>query len=160
MLALARSGRLARTVLAAIALGGLGRIARADGTTAPLSAPDQRAYRAGDPYNWRRPMAWTTLVLAGLAGAGGYAFQRARDRHVTQRDSTCDSGTMPMGGAGCALLDTQIERAGKLAIGGYVGGGAFALLSLYLFATDEGEDSSLAIAPVGGHWGVAWGGRF
>jgi hypothetical protein len=134
-------------------------LARADAT---LPAPDTREYEAGDPYNWRRPLAWTTLVFAGLVAGGGYGFQRAHDRHVADRERACpaDPAMMAPPSAACMRLDTQVERAGRLALGGFVSGGVLTLLSVYLFATDMGEDSSVGFAPVAGQWGVAWGGRF
>ena len=135
------------------------------GTTSgptPIPAPgtDYRAPLAGTPgadastsastggAGWVRPVAWVATagaVLAASVGGYGILSQRAArsdfDEYVNPGGSmpSCFTALPDKGGGKCKEYYNRAESARKVAIGGFVAGGALAAGAIIGFVLSSGE---------------------
>lgn len=138
-------------------------------TPVPQPAPNVSVIPAEAPPpaasgSWKRPAAWATAGGAVLAVGAGVAFQIAGAGKVTDFDRSCgrDAGGQPVRDpqAGGTITDAQCkglfddwQSDRRLAVVGYVVGGAFAVTSAILFYSSSADSSraagsaSIACAP-------------
>jgi hypothetical protein len=121
------------------------------------TSPANGSPPAGSVGSWRRPAAWATAGGALLAVGAGVAWQIAGASKLGDFDQSCgrDASGQPVhdpsagGGttdAACRGLFDDWERDRRLAIVGFVVGGAFAVTSAILFYTSS-TDGSRASGP-------------
>jgi tetratricopeptide (TPR) repeat protein len=128
----------------------------------------------GRREDWKTPAAWTTAGLgaAGLvfgafnqarAGSEYQAFNAIADAPLTA-DQMCHKPAVMAGGPRCAERLAAGDRARRLALVGFVAGGALAVTSVVLFylsatAREPSRQASWSCGPSAGA-GVGCGGRF
>ena len=127
--------------------------------------------QVGDAPGWVRPAAWVATAGSALAlSVGTYGVLRQRSKrdefadYVGPNRERCSTKAMNQGGAGCPTIYNEANAAARLAIVGFVAGGALAAGAILGFVMSNGGSSdadlawTVAVGP--GQAGFGYRGRF